>query len=437
MLKRKSWSVKSTTAKPDRHHPMKPGRKLETFSHAHKDKHSLQTRRTPEEIVLLDASQPHYKHSVNEKLYTDNPRQLKRVNVRQAKYTVQKVKKESLAECCQCSQLQNDTSTSRTKLQSISKTAETDLLQPVYLSEQQVLAGNLSSRSSHENVKNSVYERESLDKLFLDFESVGFRKEDEDSASDLSDSERLPILPSPIMPPELNLRAEEIKPGYFSHYVEHDCKSYGYPDFLPPPYSSWNLGKVSMFANKEKKNTLQSTASGFLDKYVERLLQLEWLQMLTVQTENAKTAKSRPQTALGMSRNGKSPRKSTSWHSPMPTKQISHSDNISKRISEKAKNDHKQYLQHESSSTTCVRKSSPKPLGTVEIPGEMRHVRKKTLMPHCKQAKDLSIIGIQSDIQSAGNIRPQKQSSLSEKRPKTSKIPQTIYSRAKSIPQTQ
>ncbi|XP_075032878.1 protein FAM217B isoform X3 [Mixophyes fleayi] len=418
---------------------------------------SLSNRHTPEKNLFLSASQPQYKH--NEKFYLDNPKQLKRaVSVHQAKYNMQKVKKESLGECCQGSRLQNKTFTSRTSVLSISKALDTNLVQPVYLSEQQELVWTLHNISSHEKriFGEPTHERESLEKLFLDFESVGLRKEDEDSGSDLSDSERLPIPPSPFSPPDLNLRAEEIKPGYFNHFVDHNCKDYDYPDFLPPPYSSWNLSQVSVFINKEKKNTLQSTASGFLEKYVERLLQLEWLQMLTVQTENAKTAKSRPQTASGMSRNGKSQEKSTSWHSPVPSSQISRSDNISKMNSGQDKNYHRKYLHCESSGLTCACKSSPKVPGTVELPmsvfkqtQDMRNVRKKTSVLNYQQAKDFSIFGINSKIQSAGNIRPQKQSSLSsypESTPKQTKscklkksevnrqpcCLQTIYSRVKN-----
>ena len=49
-------------------------------------------------------------------------------------------------------------------------------------------------------------------KLFLDFQTMKIVKEDaeEDSASDLSDSERIPVPPSPLTPPDLHLRAEEI-----------------------------------------------------------------------------------------------------------------------------------------------------------------------------------------------------------------------------------
>ncbi|XP_073438588.1 protein FAM217B isoform X2 [Dendrobates tinctorius] len=335
------------------------------------------------------------------------------------------MKKESLIECCYGNQNRYYTPTPE-NIEHFSNTADSNLLQPVESLEQPEPAWTLRNMSS-ENVTCSQYRRQSLEKLFLDFESVRLSKEDEDSASDLSDSERIPIPPSPLTPPKLNLRAEEIKPGYFSEYVEHKSKEYEYPDFLPPPYNTWNLREVSMYVNKEGKNTLQSTASAPLERYVDRLLHLEWLQMQTVQSEKTKIGKSRPQTVPAPCRNGKSPGKCKPWPIPLPSKNVSNSDNVTKTSTGQDKNYHKKYTHREPYGATCLRKNCSKVSGTVDVhqsaPKQTQDVRcKKKSATNCQQTKNVLI----SDpkIQCAGNIRPQKQtfvSSSAESIPKQTK----------------
>ncbi|CAK6447278.1 unnamed protein product [Pipistrellus nathusii] len=136
-------------------------------------------------------------------------------------------------------------------------------------------------------------------KLLLDFQSLRLMKEDseEDSASDLSDSERVPVPPSPRSPPDLHLRAEEIDPVYFDLDLQpgqgHARPEYYYPDFLPSPCNSWDLRDMAVLANTEHRPVPGSRAGGLLGKYVQRLVQLEWLQILTVQGERARAAKVR------------------------------------------------------------------------------------------------------------------------------------------------
>ncbi|XP_069607312.1 protein FAM217B isoform X1 [Ranitomeya imitator] len=344
------------------------------------------------------------------------------------KIKLQTMKKESLNECCYGNQNINDTPTAENSSEHFSNTADySSLLQPVESWEQPEAAWALRKMSSAENVTCSQYRRQSFENLFLDFESVRLSKEDEDSASDLSDSERVPIPPSPLTPPKLNLRAEEIKPGYFSEYVEHKSKEYEYPDFLPPPYNTWNLREVSMYVNKEGKNTLQSKASAPLERYVDRLLHLEWLQMQTVQSEKTKMGKSRPQTVPAPCRNGKSPGKCKPWPSPLPSKNVSNSDNVTKTSTGQDKNYHKKYTHREPYGATCLRKNCPKVFGTVDVhqsaPKQTQDVRcKKKSTTSCPQTKNVLI----SDpkIQCAGNIRPQRQtfvSSSAESIPKHTK----------------
>ncbi|XP_061592421.1 uncharacterized protein fam217ba [Cololabis saira] len=134
------------------------------------------------------------------------------------------------------------------------------------------------------------------------------KDEDTDSASDLSDSERLPVLPSPCTPctpPHLNLRAEIINSDDFPpdfpgpHGIagdedESEIPKYGYSDFLPPPFNSWSLRQLAMFLHTEGRGAPRPKPVGPMEKYLERLLQLEWLQIQTVQAENSRPPGSRP-----------------------------------------------------------------------------------------------------------------------------------------------
>ncbi|XP_051280483.1 uncharacterized protein fam217ba [Dicentrarchus labrax] len=130
---------------------------------------------------------------------------------------------------------------------------------------------------------------------------------DTDSASDLSDSERLPVLPSPCTPctpPHLNLRAEVINSndfppdfpgpcGILGDEDESEKPSYSYPDFLPPPFNSWSLRQLAVFLHTEGRGAPRPKPVGPLEKYLERLLQLEWLQIQTVQAESTRPPGSR------------------------------------------------------------------------------------------------------------------------------------------------
>ncbi|KAJ0036902.1 hypothetical protein NQD34_005579 [Periophthalmus magnuspinnatus] len=139
------------------------------------------------------------------------------------------------------------------------------------------------------------------------------KEDDTDSASDLSDSERLPILPSPCTPctpPHLNLRAEVINtldlppdfPGPRGTETDdeeddNEKTSYSYPDFLPPPFNSWSLRQLAVFLHTEGRGAPRPKPVGPLEKYLERLLQLEWHQIQTVQVESNRPpgTKQRPQ----------------------------------------------------------------------------------------------------------------------------------------------
>ncbi|XP_026642962.1 protein FAM217B isoform X2 [Microtus ochrogaster] len=173
------------------------------------------------------------------------------------------------------------------------------------------LMGAISTEGRQEQTAlSSRCQAASGHKLFLDFQSMKIIKEgaDEDSASDLSDSERVAIPPSPFTPPDLNLRAEEIDPVSFSLHPDPSQAEaeHCYPDFLPPPFSSWDLQDMAVVLNTECRSEALPRATGFLGKYIDRLLQLEWLQLQTVQSEKARAAKARSSGASGML---KSPRR--------------------------------------------------------------------------------------------------------------------------------
>ncbi|CAL8254299.1 unnamed protein product [Arctogadus glacialis] len=131
-------------------------------------------------------------------------------------------------------------------------------------------------------------------------------EDDTDSASDLSDSERLPILPSPCTPctpPHLDLRAEVIDTSDFPPDFPGPCGAAGggeeeeeedderptfsHPEFLPPPFNSWSLRQLAVFLHTEGRSAPRPKPVGPLERYLERLLQLEWHQIQTLQAEGA------------------------------------------------------------------------------------------------------------------------------------------------------
>ncbi|XP_029358520.1 uncharacterized protein LOC115043890 isoform X2 [Echeneis naucrates] len=115
-----------------------------------------------------------------------------------------------------------------------------------------------------------------------------------DSDSDLSESERLPVSPSGLVPPQLELRPDVIKAEDCStrHHRPRRQISGGFdfPDFLPPPFNSWSLSQLAVFHNMEGLGAPRPRPVGTLERYLERLLQLEWRQIQTVQEESGTSA---------------------------------------------------------------------------------------------------------------------------------------------------
>ncbi|NWW54576.1 F217B protein, partial [Pedionomus torquatus] len=264
---------------------------------------------------------------------------------------------------------------------------------------------------------SSKWQEASVDEMFLDFESVQFIKEDaeDDSASDLSDSERIPIPPSPCTPPELILRAEEIDPVCLEHVPETGFKEseYYYPDFLPPPFNSWDLKQLAIFVNVEGKTDLRPKPTGFLEKYIDRLLQLEWLQMQTVQNEKGRAPKARPQTAPGSVRTLKSPGRGKALLSPLPSKQAVPQEGVPKLPRGYSGPRGDPYCEesrqlHSHPGHLRLAEKAGRTLSSQRQPGEARSELKKP--PAARQ----QLLNVQpsetsSKIQSVGNIRPPKQ----------------------------
>ncbi|XP_063558459.1 protein FAM217B isoform X1 [Gorilla gorilla gorilla] len=258
-------------------------------------------------------------------------------------------------------------------------------------------------------------------KLFLDFQSMKIIKEnaDEDSASDLSDSERIPIPPSPLTPPDLNLRAEEIDPVYFDLHPGqgHTKPEYYYPNFLPSPFSSWDLRDMALLLNAENKMEAVPRVGGLLGKYIDRLIQLEWLQVQTVQCEKAKGGKARPPTAPGTSGALKSPGRSKLIASAL-SKPLPHQEGASKSGPSRKKAFHHEEI-HPSH---YAFETSPRPidvLGGTRFCSQRQTLEMRTEEKKKKSSKstklqrwDLSGSGSSSKVETSGHIRVPKQAAV-------------------------
>ncbi|XP_062272549.1 uncharacterized protein LOC133978193 [Scomber scombrus] len=125
-------------------------------------------------------------------------------------------------------------------------------------------------------------------------ERLSAHGEEGDSDTDLSDSERLPALPSGRVPPQLELRPEVIEAEDRSSHSScrprgHGRGAFDFPDFLPPPFNSWSLSQLAVFYNMEGCGAPRPRPVGPLERYLERLLQLEWRQIQSVQEEGGRS----------------------------------------------------------------------------------------------------------------------------------------------------
>ncbi|XP_037535009.1 uncharacterized protein fam217bb [Nematolebias whitei] len=109
----------------------------------------------------------------------------------------------------------------------------------------------------------------------------------EDSDTDLSESERCLEYSSCRVPPHLELRSEVIEDEESISYRARgrDRGRLAFPDFLPPPFNSWNLSQLAVFYNMEGRAAPWPRSNSPLERYLQKLLQLEWHQLQTIQEE--------------------------------------------------------------------------------------------------------------------------------------------------------
>ncbi|KAM9065321.1 protein FAM217B isoform X1 [Sarcophilus harrisii] len=282
---------------------------------------------------------------------------------------------------------------------------------------------NISASVAEATSFGSRFPEPSMGKLLLDFQSLSITEEDtdEDSASDLSDSERIPFPPSPFTPPELNLRAEEIDPVCFDPHVDQGSEQaeYYYPDFLPPPFNSWDLNNMASSTSTEYKSELLPQTIESLGKYIDRLVQLEWLQMQTVQNEKIKLVKARPQTAPGTLWSAKSPVKSRLFPNTLSSRILTHPEGFTKFSPGQAVHLRKREVHcEEAHPSYYVFQSSPKTIDAISSRScpqkqnyemRMKEKKKKPNEGAKQQLLELPCNDSSSKIQASGNIRIPKQ----------------------------
>ncbi|XP_061743545.1 protein FAM217B-like [Nerophis ophidion] len=170
--------------------------------------------------------------------------------------------------------------------------------------------------SQQRKQQRSSSSRRSRDKVHVSHPDVGEERATNtqrvsavvDSDSDLSDTERSSVLPSGGLPPQLELRPEVIPTEDRSpRGAPRGPKGYGFPDVLPPPFNSWSLGQLSAFYSAEKRGALRRKPVGPLERFLERLLELERRRFQTVLEERGgPTAPSAARSCHGSAKNATS-----------------------------------------------------------------------------------------------------------------------------------
>ncbi|KAL2763490.1 protein FAM217B isoform 2 [Daubentonia madagascariensis] len=172
---------------------------------------------------------------------------------------------------------------------------------------------------------------------------------------------------------------------------------------------------MALLLNAECKTEAMPRAGGLLGKYIDRLIQLEWLQIQTIQCEKGKGAKARPPTAPGTSGALKSPGKSKLIASAL-SKPLPHQEGASKSGPSRKKDFHHEeahpsYYTFETSSKPSGILGSSSRLCSQKQTLEMRTEEKKKKSSKL-QRWDLSCSDSSSKMETNGNIRIPRQSAV-------------------------
>ncbi|XP_048411193.1 uncharacterized protein LOC125463662 isoform X2 [Stegostoma tigrinum] len=127
---------------------------------------------------------------------------------------------------------------------------------------------------------------------------------------EIDQSETFP--PSCYQRPCLDFRPEVIDPEILSPSSNHEQEAnlYPYPDFLPPPFNRIDFSELSMLEDYKWKEALPARPNKPLEQLIDRIVQMEKIQFMTIQKEKGKIAGMLPSTAANISSSRKSSKRS-------------------------------------------------------------------------------------------------------------------------------
>lgn len=184
-----------------------------------------------------------------------------------------------------------------------------------------------------------------------------------------------------------------------------------------PPFSSWDLQDMALLLNAECRTTEVPRAGGLLGKYIDRLIQLEWLQVQTVQCEKGKAAKARPPAAPGTLGALKSPGRSkliaTALSRPLPHLEGASKSGPSQRKGWHHGEVHPSYYAFETSPRSPDVPSSTRLCSKKQTPATRSEEKKKKSSKSSKlQRWDLPYTDSSPKMEASGNIRIPKQPAM-------------------------
>ncbi|GCC30880.1 hypothetical protein chiPu_0009334 [Chiloscyllium punctatum] len=127
---------------------------------------------------------------------------------------------------------------------------------------------------------------------------------------EIDQSETFP--PSCYQQPCLDFRPEIIDPESLSPSSnrEQEANLYPYPDFLPPPFNRIDFSELSMLEDCKWKEALPARPNRPLEQLIDRIVQMEKIQFMTIQKEKSKVAGMLPSAAANTSSSRKSSKRS-------------------------------------------------------------------------------------------------------------------------------